>query len=203
MHYPDFFDRVPAITLADPLAALLGAAEEGRITYTYLDAVKLAGHSCPTVAGAYLMALKGLEALYGSALPRRGEIAVMIRGGRDEGSNGVVGNVLGLITGAAGDEGFKGLGGAHARCGLLQFRHTLPAPLIMMRRDSGTGVALAYNPEAAAAAPVAPEWLQRLLSGKADATERSEFGRLWQQRVAAILEARDVPGLISVEPFTE
>ena len=56
MQYPTFFDQAPVITMRDPLAALLGAADDGLIDYRYIDAVRLAGHSCPTVAGAYLMA---------------------------------------------------------------------------------------------------------------------------------------------------
>ena len=38
-------------SVADPLAALLGAAEDGRLEYHYADAVRLAGHSCPTWLG--------------------------------------------------------------------------------------------------------------------------------------------------------
>lgn len=63
MQYSAFFDKVKPIVLYDPLAEFLGAAEAGRVEYAYLDAVKLAGHSCPTVAGAYLMAMKALQAL--------------------------------------------------------------------------------------------------------------------------------------------
>jgi len=51
--YPAFFDEVETITLHDPLAEFLGSASDGRIKYAYVDTVKLAGHSCPTVAGAY------------------------------------------------------------------------------------------------------------------------------------------------------
>ena len=50
MSFPEFFKQVPDITLADPLADFLGAAEGGLLRYGYADAVKLAGHSCPTVA---------------------------------------------------------------------------------------------------------------------------------------------------------
>lgn len=50
MNYPPFFADIPKIVMRDPLAALLGAAQDGVIEYAYLDAVKLAGHSCPTVA---------------------------------------------------------------------------------------------------------------------------------------------------------
>ena len=64
MKYPEFFERVESITLKDPLAEFLGAFEEGIISFSYLDAVKSAGHSCPTIAGAYLMAREGLKALY-------------------------------------------------------------------------------------------------------------------------------------------
>ncbi|NLY64247.1 MAG: hypothetical protein GX070_04730 [Alcaligenaceae bacterium] len=58
MSFPSFFDQAPTISLRDPLAGFLGAAHNGVIQYTYTDVVKLAGHSCPTVAGAYLMTFK-------------------------------------------------------------------------------------------------------------------------------------------------
>lgn len=74
MKTPTFFDAVPAITVADPLAEALGAADGGLIEYRYLDAVKLAGHSCPTVAGAWLMTRAALARLYPGQSPRRGEI---------------------------------------------------------------------------------------------------------------------------------
>jgi len=47
MRVPAFFYDVPEVTVQDPLARLLGAAEHGRIEYGYVDAVRLAGHSCP------------------------------------------------------------------------------------------------------------------------------------------------------------
>ena len=71
MNTPDFFNQVPTITMYDPLSKLLGAVDDGMITYSYVDAVKLAGHSCPTVAGAYLMALHGIKALYEDEIPVR------------------------------------------------------------------------------------------------------------------------------------
>ena len=43
---PTFFKQAPTICLRDPLAAFLGATEGGLMTYSYQDAVKLAGHSC-------------------------------------------------------------------------------------------------------------------------------------------------------------
>ena len=108
MKFPDFFARIPAITLRDPLAELLGAAEGGLIAYSYADAVKLAGHSCPTVAGAWLMTVRALPALYGHEVPVRGEVQVAVGEPADSGFAGVMAAVAGLLTGAAGEGGFKG-----------------------------------------------------------------------------------------------
>ena len=58
MNYPDFFDKVEHIILKDKLSEFLGSSEEGIIDISYLDIVKMAGHSCATVAGIYLMAQK-------------------------------------------------------------------------------------------------------------------------------------------------
>ena len=54
MSFPDFFAEIPALRLHDGLAQLLGASDDGVIEYHYADAVRLAGHSCPTVAGGWL-----------------------------------------------------------------------------------------------------------------------------------------------------
>lgn len=97
---PEFFDQAPTLTVQDPLAAFLGAAQDGILTYRYADAVRLCGHSCPTVAGAYLMVIKGLKALYGEELPERGGIEAAMQGTRDEGTVGVTASVVQLLTGA-------------------------------------------------------------------------------------------------------
>lgn len=39
---PEFFDRAPTLTVQDPLAAFLGAAQDGILTYRYADAVACA-----------------------------------------------------------------------------------------------------------------------------------------------------------------
>ena len=68
------------IAMRDPLAEFLGAADGGRLEYSYADAVKLTGHSCPTVAGAWLAILRALAALYPGETPERGAIRVELRG---------------------------------------------------------------------------------------------------------------------------
>ncbi len=199
MKYPTFFDRVPTITLYDPLAELLGAVENGIITYTYLDAVKLAGHSCPTVAGAYLMALKGIDALYPDSVPQRGDISVTIKGSREEGTNGVIGNVLGLITGAAAEEGFKGLKGNHARNGLLRFQQSSFVHVMMTRKGTRKTIYLNYNPSTTHQTSIPPQLMQAVANGTGSAEEKRTFAHLWQQNVAAILTNHTDPNLIIIQ----
>lgn len=123
---PEFFDRAPTLTVQDPLAAFLGAAQDGILTYRYADAVRLCGHSCPTVAGAYLMVIKGLKALYGEELPERGGIEAAMQGARDEGTVGVTASVVQLLTGAAPRNRLR----RHRNTGTLR----PPQPLILWCR---------------------------------------------------------------------
>lgn len=184
--FPDFFTRVPSIVMRDPLAAFLGVAGAERMEYSYLDAVKLAGHSCPTVAGAYLATLKALGSLYPGEIPERGAIRVELRGRVEEGVTGVVASVAGLITGAAGEGGFKGIAGRFERRGLLVFGAPIASDLRFTRLD--TGQALEQDlPRAAALSPDLMNGLRRSLSPDATADERDAFGRGWQARVAELL----------------
>ena len=79
MKTPAYYDAVPSIVMVDPLAQILGSAEDGLLEYRYIDAVKLTGHSCPTVAGAWLMTRAALAQLYPGGTPRRGDIRVELR----------------------------------------------------------------------------------------------------------------------------
>ncbi|MDQ5917197.1 MAG: hypothetical protein QG660_306, partial [Pseudomonadota bacterium] len=115
MAFPIFFEEVPAFVVRDPLAEILGAAEGGLIEYRFADAVRLAGHSCPTVAGAWLMTTRALRALYGDAIPERGSVAVAFGDGLGSGVTGVIASIATLLTGASGIGGFKGLGGRFSR----------------------------------------------------------------------------------------
>jgi hypothetical protein len=187
MPFPDFFAQIPSLRLRDPLADTLGAATDGIIEYHYADAVKLAGHSCPTLAGAWLMISRALTALYPDSLPLRGDIRVELRGAQDVGTIGVVGAVLGLITGAAGEGGFKGLGGKHVRRDLLKFGADIDAEARITRLDNGASVLLDYHPEAVPPAPEMPALMARVVGGVATAEERTTFGQLWQDRVRRIL----------------
>lgn len=204
MSYPDFFDAVARIALYDPLAEFLGTADNGRIEYGYLDAVKLAGHSCPTVAGAYLMTRLALGRLYPDSLPVRGGIRVEFGTPQADGVTGVIAAVAGLLTGAAGEGGFKGLAGRFSRRNLLTFTAGSAAEVRFSRLDTGARVAAAYRPEAVPAPPELQALMPKMLAGAACDAERAEFGRLWQLRVKRILiDHCDDPALVACrdDPF--
>lgn len=201
MTYPAFFDEVASITLRDPLAEILGAATDGLIEYSYADAVKLAGHSCPTVAGAYLMTLKALGKLYPDRVAERGAVRVEFSAAQSAGVTGVTAAVAGLLTGAAGEGGFAGLGGRFSRQNLLRFGAGNDTALRFTRLDSGASLSVSYHPEVVPAPPELQVLMPRLVSGAASAEEGKEFGGLWQMRVKRILiDHFDDPKLVVIAP---
>jgi hypothetical protein len=199
MPYPAFYDSVRTITLHDPLAELLGASTDGLLEYGYLDAVKLAGHSCPTVAGAYLMTLKALAFLYGEDIPTRGNIRVAFRDDQSSGVTGVIANVASQITGAAGDGGFKGLAGKFKRNGLLSFNAGIEGMIRFERVDRTPAVEADYHPEQVPSDESMFSLLQGLLAQRAKSGDQDAFSALWQDRVRRILiDHFDDPALVTL-----
>ncbi len=198
MPHPVFFDSVRTITLYDPLAELLGASTDGLLEYSFHDAVKLAGHSCPTVAGAYLMTLKALAALYGNDTPVRGNIRVAFRDNQDSGVAGVIANVVSQITGAAGDGGFKGLAGQYKRSGLLSFNARIDGMIRFERVDRAAAVEADFHPEQVPPDEGTSALLQNLLTQNARTGDQAAFSALWQNRVRRILiDHFDDPALVT------
>lgn len=204
METPEFFSQVPPIVMRDPLSEVLGAAREGILSYGYVDVVKLAGHSCPTVAGAYLMTRAALNALYPKTLPIRGEIRVTVHGALGEGTVGVIGNVASFITGATDIGGFHGLAGKFDRRDKLFYNPALESDMVFERLDTGDAVAALYNPQTVPPSPEMMPLMQRILAGDADAQVRTQFARLWQERVQRILiDRRDDPALVQCHPINK
>lgn len=200
MRTPAFFVSVPRIVVEDGLARTLGAADDGVLEYSYLDAVKLAGHSCPTVAGAYLMTRTALARLYPNETPRRGEVRVELREAQEDGVVGVVANVAALITGAAGPGGFKGLAGRHVRRGLLVFGVPMRGEMRFTRLDTGASVEVSFHMDSLPRSPALAASMQAALAPGASAAAREAFAAAWQERVRAILiDHADDPALVSVD----
>lgn len=200
MQTPAFFDEAPTIVMHDALAQTLGAAQDGLIEYRYLDAVKLAGHSCPTVAGAWLMTRTALARLYPGQTPHRGEVRVAMREPHDAGVVGVIASVAGLVTGAAGSGGFMGLAGRYTRRDLLTYGVPMRGEMRFTRMDNGQSVEVSHHPEAAPRPAQLRAQMQAALAPQADSAQRDAFAKTWQGWVRAMLiDHADDPALITVE----
>ena len=187
MTYPQFFNNIPTIKLQDDLAYLLGAFEDGLIEFSYLDVVKSAGHSCPTVLGAYLMTLKGLEALYKNEISKRGEILVEFKEAQNVAVAGVIGNVIMNITGATTTNGFKGLAGKYDRNHLMKFEQDINGASVRFTRvDTQQSVDIFYDASIIKAHEDMNFLMQKFLQGNATTEEKKEFAKLWQKRVEDI-----------------
>lgn len=197
--FPSFFDEAPRISVRDPLAALLGAAGDGLLVYHYADAVKLAGHSCPTVAGAWLMARAALRTLYPDQPAERGGVSVQMGAPEHEGSTGVIAQVLTLVTGAAAANGFHGIGGRFARQGLLSYA-VGGTGVRFARRDTGAAVRVELDLARVPPARDLRERMAEALASGASLEQQQAFGERWQDRVRRLLlEHADDPQVVRLE----
>jgi hypothetical protein len=189
MAYPHFYEQVPTIRTYDPLAYFLGACDDGVIEISYLDCVKLAGHSCPTVAGAYIMTYRALGELFtdGEA-PVRSQIEVSLSKPKSDGVTGVIGTVCAYICGAGDEGGFAGIGGNFSRRGLLRYGDSeVKGYVSFKRKDTGAYITMNLDTSVVGADPRMMPLMQKAISGEADDMEFEEFTRLWQGRVESMV----------------
>ena len=200
-----FYDDAEPIRLREPLAEFLGAIGEGEeFIFSYTDVVKLAGHSCPAVSGAYKITEKALKALYGNEPPIRGEISVMVLGNVDGGANGPISQVISLITGAAPETGFKGLGQRFGRKDKLIFdeRNEKPNTFIFTRDDNKKSVKITYHPELLPQDGRMGNLFTKCIVETATKKQQEEFKSVWQARVKAVL-FEEIKGLFEVEAINK
>lgn len=187
MDYPKFFDEITSITVCDPLAGFLGSTTGGIIEYGYIDAVKLTGHSCPTVASAYWMTHLAMRALYGCELPCRGGLRVEFSEARAHGVTGVMASVVQLLTGAAAEEGFKGISGIFYRNDLMTFGVAGERHIRFVHRDNLNHVDVSVDLSKIPVSREMSKLMHRCLSGEATMSENVMFAQLWQDRVRRLV----------------
>jgi hypothetical protein len=185
--YPEYFDKIETIRLYDPLAELLGSYNQGQIEFSYHDIVKAAGHSCPTVAGAYLMCMQGLKHLYPEKIPVRGQIKVEFKETIEEGVAGVIASVFTHITGATDKSGFKGINGNFIRHSLMAFESPITSSVRLSRIDNHNFIELLYQPHIIPVSTEQQELFKLIIKNKASDEEKKRFAHLWQNRVEKIL----------------
>lgn len=190
------------VSLREPLAQILGAFrdESPIIEYSYADVVRMAGHACPTTAGAYICCREALESLYPDEVPVRGEVSIVVYGEEDEGVYGVMGQVFSYITGAAARNGFRGLGHRFRRKDLLEYSLSKPEPDAMCfdfsRIDNGSLVSVRFYPRRI---PHSGEdetrksrLMEKVIWEAAREEEIKEFQRLWLKKVEDVLSEKDI-----------
>ena len=188
MEYPDFYNEVEPIMLKDGLSKFLGSSVDGIIEFSYLEIVKMAGHSCALVSGSYLMVLKGLRALYGTELPERGGIKVELRDSLNEGNTGVSAQVFSNITGATSDTGFNGINGKFNRRGLLFYDADIQSNVRFTRLDTNKSVEVSYMPKKV----VTPgDIMQSAFGPNATEESKKDFPKQWQAMVKTIFDNAD------------
>ncbi|NGZ25850.1 MAG: hypothetical protein G8345_03050 [Magnetococcales bacterium] len=183
------FAEKPEIVLHDALGELLGAGD-GCFRYTFDDVVKLSGHACPTAAGAFLLVVRALPLIYGDEMPQRGDIEVIVHGDEEEGVNGPISQILTLLTGAAAENGFRGLAGRYGRKGLLRFvpqTHGRQVSFTFKSISRNRSVTMAYSPESIPPDPDMSQWMHLALGNTPDAQARHRFAQAWRGRVERIL----------------
>lgn len=208
--FRDFIGEAKPIRMREPLAGALGAFkdEDTVLEYAYVDAIKAAGHACPTVTGAYMCCQAALEQLYPDEVPVRGEISVTVYGEPDQGVNGVMGQVFGYITGAAPATGFKGLGPKFRRKDLLKFSSEEIDSQAMCfefgRLDNGKAVLVKFYPWMIPfpeeKAQRVGELIEKVVIEAASAEERKEFQDLWMEKIhGMIVDRKEIDSWLKVE----
>lgn len=183
-----YITEIEPIKLKDELGEFLGTFEDGLVEIHYSEIVKMAGHSCATVSGAWLLTKTALEYLYPDDIPQRGNIKVEIRDDAEDGSVGVTASVISNICGAGGPTGFNGLAGKYIRRNLLSFGVQMEGFVRFTRTDNGNSIEMKYRP----ANIVHPSnLLMTAIGPKATNESRKEFPTKWAEMVATILSNPD------------
>lgn len=199
-----YITEVPPIMMMDPYFEIFGQAD-GAIPYYYEEAVKLAGHSCGAVTGAWTIARKALEVLYPDGeIPVRGQIAVDAPGAEDEWFVGVFGEVITFITGAAPHTGF--IGAEFAQTDQVFLRQnkmvydeepTKQMPpqreWIFTRLDTGLTVGVKFNLVVITPIPTPGrvEMGKKMAAGEATPEEAADYIQYWNDRAMFVLEHAD------------
>jgi hypothetical protein len=167
------------IQVFDPLSEFLHGSEvESRFKISLLDVVRLSGHSCPSMTGAFLVTKAAVRHLFPTTNTCvRGDIEVLIPDLPEIGATGPIANVISYITGAWGGTGFGGLKGQFRRRDLLRFNcREVPAGAFRFtRKSTNQTVDVSFHPERVSIPP------QLIL----------DFQEQWRGKVHALLTHQD------------
>jgi len=201
-HWPDFYDRVQAIKIKDPMALLVGSLPEKQnvLTIHLMDVALYTGHVCPGVASAYVLTRMALKALYLDEIPERGQIRVAAMAPSD------LMDVASYITGA---RSFYGRDEINAEDLVIDKSLDSGQPgvyvMVFQRKDNGKAVKAIFNkfslisPRQAKGMKV---FLQRMLKGKVSQKEKEQQWAKIQAVVKKVL-LNPPEGVFNILPLKE
>jgi len=211
----DYITEVPPIMMSDPYFEIFGQTD-GAIPYYYEEAVKLAGHSCGAVSGAWTITRKALEVLYPDGeIPVRGQIAVDAPGAEDEWFVGVFGEVITYITGAAPKSGFIGAefgqtDDVFVRQNKMVYDEEPTKQLppmrewIFTRLDTGARVGVKFNLVVITPIPTPGRQAmgKKMAAGEATPEEAADYIEYWNDRALFVFENADtLDGFFTVTTY--
>lgn len=211
----DYITEVEPIMMIDPYFSIFGQSQVP-VPYYYEEAVKVAGHSCGAITGAWTITRKALEVLYPDGeIPVRGQIAVEAPGAEDEWFVGVFGDVITFITGASPHTGF--IGAEFGKTDDLFVRRNkmvyaeeptgqLPPfrEWIFTRLDTGTKVGVKFNLVIILPIPTPGRVAmgKTMAAGEATPEEAVDYYEYWNDRAIFVLENADtIDGFFPVTTY--
>jgi hypothetical protein len=211
----DYITEVEPIMMIDPYFSIFGQSQVP-VPYYYEEAVKVAGHSCGAITGAWTITRKALEVLYPDGeIPVRGQIAVEAPGAEDEWFVGVFGDVITFITGASPHTGF--IGAEFGKTDDLFVRRNkmvyaeeptgqLPPfrEWIFTRLDTGTKVGVKFNLVIILPIPTPGRVAmgKTMAAGEATPEEAADYYEYWNDRAIFVLENADtIDGFFPVTTY--
>lgn len=209
-----YITKVAPIMMTEPYFSIFGQTA-GPVPYTFEEAVKLSGHSCGAVAGAWIITQKALAVLYpNGAVPVRGQIAVQAPGAEDEWFVGVFGEVITFVTGASPHTGFNGaeygqVNNLFVRQNKMVYKDKPTGqqpPMrewIFTRLDTGAKVGVKFNLTVITpiATPARTEMGKKMAAGTATADEAADYQKYWNSRATFVLDNADMDGFFTVTDY--
>lgn len=139
------------IKVHEPFADFLGASpEECNFEVSLLEIVRFAGHACPSMVGAFIMAEAAAQLLFPEdGVVQRGSVLIEIPKDVEFAATGPISNVFSMIFGSWEKSGFGGLGGQHfRRRNLIRYNSTtVPDGYYRFTNIStGNAIDISYRP---------------------------------------------------------
>ena len=209
-----YITDVAPIMMIDPFFQIFGQSQDA-VPYYYEEAVKLAGHSCGAISGAWTITKKALEILYPDGeIPVRGQISVEAPGAENEWFVGVFGEVITYITGASPHTGFTGVEFGQAndlfvRRNKMVYTTEPTKQLppfrewIFTRIDTGKKVGIRFNLVIILPIPTPGRVAmgKTMAMGEASADDAADYIEYWNDRTKFVFEHADMDGFFIVKIY--